>query len=152
MQQVTGAAASSPYHEPGMSSVLWPTRASLFGCRLGDARWKWLGVEAEHAVVQLGYLGLLLLVYDGGLSTSLSSLKANIYLSIGVATAEIGLPMGLSFILRDLIHATSIQCFAAGAALCSTSLGTTFTVLGSSGLCTDDSSSPPRRLSAFRFR
>ncbi|WVO13730.1 hypothetical protein L204_101352 [Cryptococcus depauperatus] len=151
MQQVTGAAASSPYHEPGMSRVLWPTRASLFGCRLGDARWKWLGVEAEHAVVQLGYLGLLL-VYEGGLSTSLSSLKANIYLSTGVAIAGIGLPMGLSFILRDLIHATSIQCFAAVAALCSTSLGTTFTVLGSSGLCTDDSSSPLRRLSAFRSR
>ncbi len=70
----------------------------------------------------------------GGLSTSLKSLKANLLLSVGVATTGIGLPMGLSFVLRRLMDATYIQCFAAGAALCSTSLGTTFTVLGSSGL------------------
>lgn len=44
--------------------------------------------------------------------------------------------MGLSFTLSKLTGATPIQCFAAGAALCSTSLGTTFTVLGSSGLKT----------------
>ena len=40
----------------------------------------------------------------------------------------------MSFILQRLSDATSLQCFAAGAALCSTSLGTTFTVLGTSGL------------------
>lgn len=42
--------------------------------------------------------------------------------------------MGLSFVLQSLTEATPLQAFAAGAALCSTSLGTTFTVLGSSGL------------------
>lgn len=42
--------------------------------------------------------------------------------------------MALSFVLGRLIDATYIQCFAAGAALCSTSLGTTLTVLGTSGL------------------
>lgn len=42
--------------------------------------------------------------------------------------------MGLSFVLQSLTGATPLQAFAAGAALCSTSLGTTFTVLGSSGL------------------
>lgn len=36
--------------------------------------------------------------------------------------------------LLGLTAATPLQSFAAGAALCSTSLGTTFTVLGSSGL------------------
>lgn len=36
--------------------------------------------------------------------------------------------------LSLLTNATPIQCFAAGAALCSTSLGTTFTVLNASGL------------------
>lgn len=44
-------------------------------------------------------------------------------------------PVALSFaLLGPLAHATRIQCFAAGAALCSTSLGTTFAVLGASGL------------------
>lgn len=43
-------------------------------------------------------------------------------------------PIGLSYILQPLLDATAIQAFAAGAALCSTSLGTTFTVLASSGL------------------
>lgn len=42
--------------------------------------------------------------------------------------------MCLSFVLLRLAGATPLQAFAAGAALCSTSLGTTFTVLGTSGL------------------
>lgn len=44
------------------------------------------------------------------------------------------MPMALSFILLSLVNATLLQAFAAGAALCSTSLGTTFTILGTSGL------------------
>lgn len=44
------------------------------------------------------------------------------------------MPIALSFVLRSLSNATLLQCFTAGAALCSTSLGTTFTVLGTSGL------------------
>lgn len=44
------------------------------------------------------------------------------------------MPIALSFVLRSLSNATPLQCFTAGAALCSTSLGTTFTVLGTSGL------------------
>lgn len=43
-------------------------------------------------------------------------------------------PIALSYTLQGLLNATPVQAFAAGAALCSTSLGTTFTVLGSSGL------------------
>lgn len=71
---------------------------------------------------------------SGGLSTSLKSLKANIWLSIAVAITGISVPLGLSVVLQELTNATPIQCFAAGASLCSTSLGTTFTVLGTSGL------------------
>lgn len=44
------------------------------------------------------------------------------------------MPIGLSFVLQKLSGATPLQSFAAGAALCSTSLGTTFTVLRSTGL------------------
>ncbi|KAH7211734.1 Sodium/hydrogen exchanger family-domain-containing protein [Fusarium oxysporum] len=70
----------------------------------------------------------------GGLSTSFRSLKANLGLSSIVATTGIVLPIGLSFAVMPMLNATPLQAFAAGAALCSTSLGTTFTILGTSGL------------------
>lgn len=85
-------------------------------------------------MVQLGYLGLILLVYAGGLSTSFRALKANLLLSSAVALTGIAVPIALSYSLQGLLGATPLQAFAAGAALCSTSLGTTFTVLASSGL------------------
>ena len=53
---------------------------------------------------------------------------------MGVAITGIAVPIGLSFSLRFLANATPLQSFAAGAALCSTSLGTTVTVLRTSGL------------------
>ncbi|EEP82432.1 predicted protein [Uncinocarpus reesii 1704] len=46
----------------------------------------------------------------------------------------IAVPMGLSFSLIRLVSATPLQAFVAGAALSSTSLGTTFTILTTSGL------------------
>lgn len=70
----------------------------------------------------------------GGLSTSSRSLKANLGLSSAVATTGILIPIGLSFAVMSMLNATPLQAFAAGAALCSTSLGTTFTILGTSGL------------------
>ena len=42
--------------------------------------------------------------------------------------------MGLSFILMHLLAATPLQAFAAGAALSSTSIGTTFTILSTTEL------------------
>ena len=68
------------------------------------------------------------------MSTSFSALKANLLLSILVATTGIAAPIGLSFILSPLVGASPLQAFAAGAALCSTSLGTTFTLLSNSSL------------------
>jgi Kef-type K+ transport system membrane component KefB len=72
----------------------------------------------------------------GGLHTSFKSLKANLLLSSGVAITGITFSIALSYALLGLLDATPVQAFAAGAALCSTSLGTTFTVLSSSGLST----------------
>ncbi|KAF2012618.1 Sodium/hydrogen exchanger [Aaosphaeria arxii CBS 175.79] len=148
--------ASLPYHEPAMLTILIQTSfllllniinavldklvycgllgEVLLGIAWGTPGFKLLGLEVEEVIVQLGYLGLLLLVYEGGLSTSFTSLKANFLLSSAVAITGISVPMALSFSLQGLIGATPLQAFAAGAALCSTSLGTTFTVLGSSGL------------------
>jgi len=51
-----------------------------------------------------------------------------------VALTGIAAPIALSFVLGSLTDASTVQCFAAGAALCSTSLGTTFAVLRSSKL------------------
>ncbi|OAA75941.1 Cation/H+ exchanger [Akanthomyces lecanii RCEF 1005] len=148
--------ASTPYHEPEIAIILIQSSFLLLlnvinflldkavycgllgqvfiGVAWGTPGANWLGTHAEQIIVQLGYLGLLLLVYEGGLSTSLPALKANISLSLGVAATGICLPIGLSFILQYIFDATPLQCFAAGAALCSTSLGTTFTVLSTSGL------------------
>lgn len=162
-----------PYHEPGIVTILIQSSFllvlnilnsifdSLIYCGLlaqvfvgvawGTPGGKILGTEFENVVVQLGYLGLILLVYEGrfvlvysrhtsltkisgGLSTDIKSLKANLPLSTLVATTGIALPIGLSFTLAPLLNATPLQCFAAGAALCSTSLGTTFTILRTSGL------------------
>lgn len=54
--------------------------------------------------------------------------------SLCVALTGIGVPMGLSFILKELVGASSLQAFAAGAALSATSLGTTFTILSTTNL------------------
>ncbi|KAK6390443.1 hypothetical protein LTR65_005567 [Meristemomyces frigidus] len=93
----------------------------------------WIPLEAQDTIMQLGYLGLILIV-QGGLSTNIKSVKANLFLSATVASIGISVPMALSFTLRGLLDITPLQAFAAGAALCSTSLGTTFTVLATSGL------------------
>ncbi|RYC94652.1 hypothetical protein BFJ63_vAg2525 [Fusarium oxysporum f. sp. narcissi] len=148
--------ASLPYHEPSitviaiLSSFLLLLSLVNYGldkiayCGLigqialgiawGTPGAKWLSREVEDAIVQLGYLGLILLVFEGGLSTSFRSLKANLGLSSIVASTGIVLPIGLSFAVMPMLNATPLQSFAAGAALCSTSLGTTFTILGTSGL------------------
>jgi len=88
----------------------------------------------ESTVVTLGYLGLILIVYEGGLNTSLRPLVRDLVLSSAVATTGIVLPIALSFLLGPLADATRLQCFAAGAALSATSLGTTFTILASAGM------------------
>lgn len=77
----------------------------------------------------------------GGLSTAFPSLRANIGLSACVAATGIVAPIGLSFVLLRLVASpgtasSPLAAFAAGAALCSTSLGTAFTVMRTSGLAT----------------
>lgn len=64
---------------------------------------------------------------SGGLSTSFSQPKSNFIFSALVAITGVSVPMGFSCVLMHLLSATPLQAFAAGAALCSTSIGTTFT-------------------------
>lgn len=65
---------------------------------------------------------------------SIKALKANISVSIAVALTGILTPIALSFVLKELVSASSLQAFAAGAALSATSLGTTFTILSTTNL------------------
>ncbi|KAJ5439127.1 Na+/H+ antiporter [Penicillium daleae] len=95
---------------------------------------QWLTLDAQEMMQQLGYLGLFLLVYEGGLSTSFKQLKANLLLSAVAAFTGVATPVALSFVLMRLVDSTSLQAFGAGAALCSTSIGTTFTILSTTGL------------------
>jgi Kef-type K+ transport system membrane component KefB len=168
------ALAALPYHEPGIVTILiqasflivlnginWVLDNAIYcglvgqiliGVAWGTPGANWLSQEVQDTVMQLGYLGLILIVYEGllilklrrctwlivlhegGLSTSFASLWSNIHLSGLVALIGITLPIGMSYILMGLLGATPVQAFAAGAALCSTSLGTTFTILSTSGL------------------
>jgi Kef-type K+ transport system membrane component KefB len=71
----------------------------------------------------------------GGLTANLGIIKANIGLSVLVGMTGLLAPIGLSFILLHLVFGYSlISSFAAGSALCSTSLGTTFTLLSAHNL------------------
>jgi Kef-type K+ transport system membrane component KefB len=106
----------------------------LVGIAWGLPGAHWLSTATQQVFVQLGYLGLILLVFEGGLSTDFQALKSNFVLSVCVALTGIVAPIGMSFVLMSIADATPLQAFAAGAALCSTSLGTTFSVLKTSQL------------------
>ncbi|PKY04848.1 putative Na+/H+ antiporter [Aspergillus campestris IBT 28561] len=151
-----GSDAAFAYHEPPITTILNQTGflvvlnlvnvcldrilycglvGQLFiGILWGTPGAQWLNRETETVIQQLGYLGLIMLVYEGGLSTSIKSVRANLLVSVCVAITGIGAPMGLSFVLKGLVNATALQAFAAGAALSATSLGTTFTILSTTNL------------------
>ncbi|KAI2780460.1 Sodium/hydrogen exchanger family-domain-containing protein [Daldinia loculata] len=148
---------SLPYHEPSiiqllvLSSFLLALNAIdavldralycglvgqvLIGVAWGAPGGNWLTSELQVTIVQLGYLGLVLLVFEGGAATRVDAVRRNFVLSAGVAVTGVAGPMALGFaVLGELGGADAMMGFAAGAALCSTSLGTTFAVLEVSGL------------------
>lgn len=82
----------------------------LVGVAFGTLGAKWLDKGTEQAIVQLGYLGLILLVYEGGLNTNFKSLKANAGLSILVALTGICLPIAFAFAKPRICHALAGIC------------------------------------------
>ncbi|EKM59034.1 uncharacterized protein PHACADRAFT_25162 [Phanerochaete carnosa HHB-10118-sp] len=91
-----------------------------------------LPTDWEGTFTVLGYLGLIGIVFEGGLSTNLDLLVANLPLSVLCASIGIGFPVAFSFALLNTGYGyKSLESFAAGAALCSTSLGTTLMALSS---------------------
>ncbi|KAK7467406.1 hypothetical protein VKT23_004461 [Stygiomarasmius scandens] len=84
----------------------------------------------QETFLILGYIGLILLVFEAGLSTNLKLLYGHLTLSLTVGTTGIILPILFSILLLHLGYGYSVlQSFAAGAALSSTSLGTTLALL-----------------------
>src|SRR5690606_34376902 len=85
-----------------------------------------LSLGFQEAVVLLGYVGLLLMIYDAGLGTDVSILRRRAWESVCVAATGIVVPVGASFVLLKLVdRAEVVGVLASGIALCSTSLGTT---------------------------
>ena len=93
-----------------------------------------LKTEWEQTILDFGYLGLLLLVFEGGLETRLDFLavKSNLFLSFVIGFTGILTPIGLSILLCVFgFKFTLLESFTMGASLSATSLGTTFAILSS---------------------
>ncbi|KAI0751687.1 hypothetical protein C8Q80DRAFT_1268885 [Daedaleopsis nitida] len=91
-----------------------------------------LPMDWETTFTALGYLGLVLVIFEGGLSTNLPVLLSILPLSTLCALTGIGLPIAFSFALLNAAFGyRPLEAFAAGAALSSTSLGTTLAALNS---------------------
>lgn len=91
-----------------------------------------LPADVQSATLSLGYLGLMLLIVQGGVEARLDILSnpRNMLIALLVGLTGIGLPIGLSMaLLPPGFGFGALESFAVGAALASTSLGTTFAVL-----------------------
>jgi Kef-type K+ transport system membrane component KefB len=112
----------------------------IWGLPVGGTAW--LAQGTQEAIQAFGYLGLIGLVFEGGLGTDLALLKKSAYLSVSVATIGLLMPIAMSFILltvpfsshEGILYPTPIAAFSAGASLCSTSLGTIFAILSASSM------------------
>lgn len=86
----------------------------------------------------LGYIGLILIIFEGGLSARLDLLKANLTLSLVGATTGVVFPIGVSYLILYLGYGYgAVETFIIGAALSTTSLGTTFAVISSASKSVD---------------
>ncbi|KAL1747114.1 Cation/H+ exchanger, partial [Schizophyllum fasciatum] len=121
------SAASSAFDRLVHANLLGPL---LVGIVYGPQVANILSTDVLNTFISVGYIGLLLIVFEAGLTTDLSLLVANIALSVVTALTGIMLPIGFSFFLLYFGYGyTVLEAFAAGAALSSTSLGTTLALL-----------------------
>lgn len=101
-----------------------------------------LNIEIQETVQYLGYLGLICLVFEGGLITDLQILRSTMWVTLPAAMIGILMPMALSFSIMGMKfdsiegsgYPTALAAFSAGVSLCSTSLGSTFIILSSANL------------------
>ena len=75
-----------------------------------------LPTDTLTTFINVGYIGLLIIVFEAGLTTDLSLLVANIALSVITALTGIMFPIGFSFFLLYFGYGyTVLEAFAAGA-------------------------------------
>ncbi|CAI7599817.1 unnamed protein product [Penicillium glandicola] len=143
-----------PYHEPGTVEILIIISFFFF---LSLARWIsakviQAGIIGQIAVgiiygvplanileynwqdtfLTLGYVGLILIIFEGGLGARVDLLKQNFTLSMVCAATGVCFPIGLSYLLLYLgFGYGAVETFIIGASLSATSLGTTFAVISS---------------------
>ncbi|UZJ56282.1 hypothetical protein CBS101457_005602 [Exobasidium rhododendri] len=169
----SNVAPSLPYVEPDLSTTLTLAAFLLFlnvahdvmdrvlhagliaqlllGAIFGSPLAAILPTSVETTVQSLGYLGLILLVVEGGMSTRLDILSSPKTFTLAMITGCAGMifPIGLSMVLLPFAFRFSyLESFAVGASLSSTSLGTTFSVLNSAARSRQASSPTSKEQSA----
>lgn len=92
----------------------------------------------QETFLAIGYIGLILIIFEGGLTTRMDLLKQNFSLSMIGAFTGVVFPIGLSYLLLHLgFGFGAVETFIIGAALSTTSLGTTFAVIGGASKAID---------------
>ncbi|CAD6444271.1 f5944a25-8495-4b08-baad-212b7d114a82 [Sclerotinia trifoliorum] len=136
-----------PYVEPGLEIIL-PLSTFIFILNITRDildNFLYCGLIGEifiETIQYLGYLGLICLVFEGGLITDLKMLGETIWVTLSAAAMGILMPMALSFSIMGMKfdtvegsgYPTALAAFSAGVSLCSTSLGSTFIILSSANL------------------
>ncbi|KAJ6120090.1 hypothetical protein N7523_004370 [Penicillium sp. IBT 18751x] len=86
----------------------------------------------QQTFLAIGYVGLILIIFEGGLQIRLDLLKQNFLSSVLGAATGVTIPIAFSYLLLYLGYGYSaVETFIIGAALSATSLGTTFSVISS---------------------
>ncbi|KAI0676652.1 hypothetical protein C8Q78DRAFT_36750 [Trametes maxima] len=100
-----------------------------------------LPLDWEATFTVFGYIALILVVFEGGLSSNLPMLFSNLPLSMVCAITGIIFPIAFSFAsLYAGFGYKPLEAFAAGGALSSDSLGTTLAALNSASKASSASS------------
>ncbi|GAA6009595.1 cation:proton antiporter [Rhodotorula paludigena] len=94
-----------------------------------------LHTDWQQTFLVVGYIGLVLIVFEGGLTLQPKSFLPQLPMAVIVALCGILLPLAFTFALfsAPTFGYPPLQAFTTGSALASTSLGTTFFVLRSAG-------------------
>ncbi|GAB7360276.1 hypothetical protein MBLNU230_g8034t1 [Neophaeotheca triangularis] len=106
----------------------------IYGRPLADI----LQTNWQETFLYLGYIGLILIIFEGGLTARMDLLRANFSLSMMGAGTGVIAPIGLSYLLLYLGYGYgAVETFIIGASLSATSLGTTFAVIAGASKTVD---------------
>ncbi|KAK3399749.1 Cation/H+ exchanger [Sordaria brevicollis] len=100
----------------------------IYGVPIGNI----LALKWQETFLTLGYIGLIVIIFEGGLTIRLDLLWQNLLLSTTAALLGVLTPIALTFALFYAGFGYGpLEAFIVGTALSSTSLGTTFVVINS---------------------